>query len=183
MTARDLLAAGASHPSWLIPLFCTPPVIALLLRWIHGRGQGGERPYRTFYAVLVYAVCIPGMLGAVLVGYTLFFTRENLLDVDVLVYGLPLGSMVITLLIIARSVGFDEIPGFGRLSGLMVMIGMTFVIILALQKTRIWLVFGGSIGALLVIAAAIFALLKWGAYMAFRRREEPERDPPRFDNL
>ena len=106
-----------------------------------------------------------------------------MLDINLAVHGLPLLSMVATLLLISRNVSFAEIPGFGRLSGLMVMIAMSFVVVFALHRTRIWLLFGGSIFTLLVVAGGVFALLKWGAYMAFRRRDEPERERPRFPDL
>ena len=73
---------------------------------------------------------------------------------------------------------FDDIPGFDRLSGLMVVIAITFVLVLAIEKTRIWLFFGGSITRLILLVAGLLALLKWGAYMLFRKKDEPKRDPP-----
>jgi hypothetical protein len=91
--------------------------------------------------------------------------------------------MVTTLVLIHKNVSFDLVPGFDRLEGLMVMIACSFVLALAIQKTKIWIVFGGSIGGLFLLAAAIFALLKWGVYMLFRRREEPKQEPPSFPNV
>jgi hypothetical protein len=173
VTARELIALAAGKQWILLACFCGPPVIALLLRLLHGGDRGRLSPWRYIYSLLVYLVCIPGMLSAVLTGYALFFVRENLLDVNLLVYALPIISMVVTLLVISRSIRFDDIPGFGRLSGLMVMIAMTFVIVLAISRTHIWLFFGGSMATLLLLTVGIFALLKWGAYMAFRRRDEP----------
>ena len=100
-----------------------------------------------------------------------------------LVYFLPIVSMVATLVFIRKIVSFDEIPGFDRLSGLMVMVGCSFAVALAVQKTNIWIFFGGSIERLLLLAAAVFALLKWGAYMVFRRRDEPKAEPPNFPDV
>ena len=62
----------------------------------------------------------------------------------------------------------------------MVMVGCSFAIALAIQKTRIWIFFGGSIERLFILAGAIFALLKWSAYMLFRRRDEPKAVRPKF---
>jgi hypothetical protein len=129
---------------------------------------------------LVYLVCVPGMFAAVITAYTLFFSGENLLDANLLVYFLPIASMVATLVLIRKNVSFDEIPGFDHLSGLMVMVGCSFAIALAIQKTRIWVFFGGSIEKLFFLAAGIFALLKWGTYMLFRRRDEPRQELPKF---
>jgi hypothetical protein len=115
-----------------------------------------------------------------LTAHTPWFTNENRLDVSVLVDLLPIVSMVATLGLIGRNVGFDRVPGFDRLWGLMVMLGCSFGIALFIQKTRIWVIFGGSIATLLVLALGIFALLKWASHMLFRRRDEPTWAIPRF---
>ena len=180
MTARDLIELAGQHPLALIVAFLAPPLAAWLLGMMHPRGQGGLAPWKYFSAVLVYLTCVPGMFTAVVSAYSLFFSRENLLDANLLVYFLPIASMVATLILIRKSVSFDEVPGFDRLSGLMAMVGCSFAIALAIQKTNIFLFFGGSIGMLFVLAAGVFALLKWGAYMLFRRGDEPKREPPAF---
>ena len=112
--------------------------------------------------------------------YSLFFTRSNLLDASLLIYFLPIVSMIVSLVFIRKNVDFNSVPGFDRLSGLMAMLGCSFVIALAIQKTNIWIFFGGSIEILLVMAVAIFALLKWGVYMLFRSRDEPRKSAPKF---
>jgi hypothetical protein len=91
--------------------------------------------------------------------------------------------MIATLALIRRNVDFALVPGFDRLSGLMVMIGCSFAIALAIQKTRIWIFFGGSIERLIALAVGIFALLKWGTHQFFRRREEPKPERPKFPGL
>jgi hypothetical protein len=180
VTTRELIHL-ADHHSLLLAAVCAfAPVAAWLCRLIHGPIKGGDAPWKYLYSVLVYLACVPGIFAGVLTGYTLWFTHENLLDVSLLVYILPLVSMVVTLILIGKNVGFDRVPGFDRLSGLMVMIACSFGIALAVQKMRIWLVFGGSIATLFLLAVAVFAMLKWGAYMLFRRREEPKREWPKF---
>ena len=89
--------------------------------------------------------------------------------------------MVLTLILIRRNVSFDDIPGFDRISGLMMLLAVTFVIVLAIQRTRIWILFGSSIYTLIVLVIALFALLKWGAYMLSRRKREPRMKPPSID--
>ena len=178
MTIRDLIRLSDQHPFVLAGAFVAPPVVAWLLGRIHARGQGGGSPWKYLYAVLVYLACVPGLFAAVITAYTLFFSHENLLDASLLVYFLPIVSMVVTLIFIRKNVSFDEVPGFDRLSGLMMMMGCSFALALAIQKTRIWIVFGGSIELLFALALGVFALLKWGAYMLFRRRDEPKKERP-----
>jgi hypothetical protein len=178
MTSRDLVNLAGQYPLVLVAVFLAPPLAAWLLGRMHPRGQGGLAPWKYLSAVLVYLTCVPGMFAAVITAYTLFFSRENLLDANLLVYFLPIVSMVATLILIRKDVPFDQVPGFDRLSGLMAMVGCSFAIALAIQKTNIWIFFGGSIGKLFILAAAVFALLKWGAYMLFRRGDEPTRELP-----
>ena len=182
MTTRDLIQWAGQHPVLLLLAFVAPPVLAWLAgRW-PGKEQGPRPPWKYLYALLVYLVCVPGMLAGVLTAYTLFFSGENLLDANLLVYFLPIASMIATLVLIRKNVSFDDMPGFDRLSGLMAMVGCSFALALFIQKTRIFLFFGGSIEKLFLLAAGLFALLKWGTYMLFRRRDERKREPPQFPN-
>ena len=178
MTSRELVNLAGQYPLALTAAFAVPPLAAWLMGLMHPRGQGGLAPWNYFSAVLVYVTCVPGMFAGVLTAYSLFFSRENLLDANLLVTFLPIASMVATLIFIRRDVPFDQVPGFDRLSGLMAMVGCSFAIALAIQKTNIWIFFGGSIEKLFVLAAGIFALLKWGAYMLFRRADEPKHELP-----
>ncbi|OPZ30774.1 MAG: hypothetical protein BWZ02_00581 [Lentisphaerae bacterium ADurb.BinA184] len=178
MTTREFIQAVDNHPRILIAVFVALPLLAWVCGRIHGKGRAAGTPWRYVYSVLVYAACIPGLFAAVLTAYALFFTRENLLDASLLVYALPIVSMIVTLVAIRRNIPFEAVPGFDRLSGLMMMIGLSFAVALAIDKTRIWIWFGGSIQRLLLLAAGVFALLKWGFYMLFRGRDEPPRRMP-----
>jgi hypothetical protein len=88
--------------------------------------------------------------------------------------------MVVTLVLVGKNVDFDDIPGFDRLSGLIAVIAVTFVFVLAIQKTRLWLFFGASIFVLGALIVGLLAFLQWGMYMLFRRSDEPKREPPAF---
>ncbi|MEM7352705.1 MAG: hypothetical protein AAF657_18035, partial [Acidobacteriota bacterium] len=98
------------------------------------------------------------------------FSGANLLDLDLLVFFLPPLSMVATLALIGRRVDFEDVPGFDRLFGLMMMIGVSFLLALAVQKTRIWIFFGASITSLFVFAVIAFLILRWASRMAFGSR-------------
>ena len=178
MTTRELTHQADQHPLWLVATFVALPLVAWGLGQVHERGRGGTAPWKYFYSVLVYLACVPGMFASVLTAYALFLSRENLLDASLLVYFLPIAAMVVTLVFIRKSVSFDEVPGFDRLSGLMVMVACSFAVALVIQKTRIFVFFGGSIEWLFLLAAGVFALLKWGTYTLFRRRDEPKQDRP-----
>lgn len=147
----------------------TVPLFTLLWGLFHRTERSALSPWKQGYSVLVYLACIPGMFAAVLVAYALFFSRRNLLDVNVLVYFLPLFTMATTLLLIRRRVAFDALPGFGRLWGLMIMLALSFGLALAIDRTRIFLGFFGSIDRLFILVGALFALIAGGFRLAFGR--------------
>ncbi|MBL8112575.1 MAG: hypothetical protein JNK60_06795 [Acidobacteria bacterium] len=180
MTARQLLDFLSQHPAIVGGLVLLPPVLAFLVPFLHGAGKGREAPWKYVYSFLVYAAAVPGMGATVVTAYRMFFTRESLLDADLLVSFGPILSMVLTLILIARVVSFDALPGFDRLAGLMTLIGVTFGILLAIHKTFIGILFGGSIFLLVGIGAFLFALLKWGSALLFRKSSDPRPERPRF---
>ena len=120
-------------------------------------------PWRRAYSALVYSACIPGTFSAVLVAYTLFFTKENLLDVSVAVYFAPIIQMVLSLMIMSRNVDFEEVPGFDKIWGLLGLLAVTFISVLFIQQTRIILLFHGSFAALALFAGGLFFVLRVSA--------------------
>ena len=179
MTARDWLAWLAAQPLWVGGYLLALPLCALALGLALRRGAGNDSAWKYVYSALVYCACVPGIFGALVTAYLILFTNQNLLDVNALVTLAPVASAAPTLGIASRSVDFGPLPGFGRLSGLMVTIGLSFLVVFALTRTRVWIVFGGSMALLAGIGAFVFALLKWGSYMTFRRHDEAEKAPPR----
>ncbi len=180
MTTNELLQQAGQHSLLLAAAFVALPVVTWLVGQMHPDGRAGAAPWKYLYAVLVYLACVPGMFAAVVTAYQLFFVHGNLLEVNPLVYFLPIVAMVVTLVFIRKRVTFDEVPGFDRLSGLMTMVGCSFGIALAIQKTNIFLFFGGSIERLFALALGVFALLKWGSRLLFRGRHEPKPERPKF---
>ncbi|OGL47294.1 MAG: hypothetical protein A2161_18715 [Candidatus Schekmanbacteria bacterium RBG_13_48_7] len=178
MTIQDLINLVGQYPFIMFVWFVTIPVLSYLFGRLHDQNGGAKAPWKYIYSVMIYLVCLPGILAAVLTAYSLFFIRENLLNANLLVYFLPIISMAVSLFLIRKSVDFDDIPGFDRISGLMIVIAITFVLVLAIEKTRIWLFFGGSITRLIILVGGLLALLKWGAYMLFRKKDEPGRKRP-----
>jgi hypothetical protein len=180
MTPRQWLELLGQQPACVGGYLALLPVLAFLLALVHRRGAGNDFPWKYLYSTLVYAACIPGSFGAVVVLYVLLFAKENLLDVNALVTFAPIAAMAVTLAIVGRNASLTALPGFGRLSGLLVVLGLTFAVLFALSRTHLWVVFGGSAGLLVAGAAFVFALIKWGGYMAFRRHDEPEKEAPKF---
>ena len=180
MTFQEFIDAVTARPLPLAALLVGMVALAGLLGLVHGKGQGGTIPWRYVYTALVYAACVPGVFATLLTAYAILFLHQNLLAVNALVYFAPIVAMALTLWLIRRNVGFDEIPGFDRLWGLIVMLAVTFGIVFALSRLFFGVVFFGSIGRLVAIGIFVFALLKWGAGVAFRKRGDAPAPPPRL---
>lgn len=170
MTLRQLIETIGQYWAVLVVAFAGLPIGTWAVGRLHGPGRGLLVPWRYVYAVLIYVVCVPGTASVLLCAYVLLFTRENLLDVNALVFFLPWLSMVASLLIMGRNVAFDDVPGFDRLSGLLLVIAITFLIVYGLSRTRLWLIFGSSVFTLLGLLVGLFSLLQWGAHAAFGKR-------------
>jgi hypothetical protein len=126
MTVEYLISRLSQHPLSLAWVLLAVPLLSGVANLAHGKGAGGTAPWKYLHAACIYAACIPGMFSVVLTVYALFFRNLDLLGVNVLVYFLPIASMAATLLSTRRAVqSFDEVPGFGRLSGLMIMLGLS----------------------------------------------------------
>lgn len=170
MTLRELIAAADAVRIPMLIGFCAVVIVTALIGALHGRGRGGGAPWRYLYAVLVYAACVPGTFAAMLLLYALFFTGENLLDVNVVIYVAPIAAMAATLGVMRRNVDFDDVPGFHRLTGLMTMLAVAFAAAFVLRSLRVWLFFGASMIWFFVLVAALFVLFKWGGRLLFGRR-------------
>ena len=178
MTVNDFIDAASAQQTFIISLMVTIPVLSFGVGLLHDRHQIEDHPLRYLYAGLIYLAAVPGMFALVLTGYTLLFLEANLLEVSLVIYFVPIVSMGATFLAMSRAVDFSDIPGFDRLWGLMVMIGLSFAVVLFVSRTRVWLFFGGSILTLVAMATVVFALIRWGAYMAFRESDEPKTESP-----
>ena len=167
MSIQDLLEQVGNYPLFIVAFFALPPALAWLMAQFRVPATGPLTPWDYGYSVLIYLVGIPGTISVVLIGYSLFMVRQNLLEVDFLTYFLPVISMVVTFLLIGRSSDFDRLPGFERLSGLMLLIGLTFLVVLIIFKLRILVGFFASMESLVVMGIVLFILFKVAAKRLF----------------
>ena len=144
-----------NNPEILLVFFAGLPLLALLTGIFHQRRRGEKTRLRYLYSILTYVSTIPGTFSITLIAYALFFTRTNLLDVNFLVYFLPLISMIVTLMIIGKQAEFSKLPGIDRLSGLITLLAITFSIVLFIFKSRIFIGFFGSMEYLFVLGILI----------------------------
>lgn len=162
MTIQDIINWIDSHP-WMVFGYLLFLIIAALLI-VSNINDKKVSQMKYMMSAIVFGVTIPGILALLLSAYSLLMLRSSLLSVSILVYFLPIVAMVVTLTILNKKVHLKQIPGFDRLSGLMVLIAVTFFIMFALQRTYFGVIFMGSIFQLLLVFVVLFLVLKfaWG---------------------
>lgn len=160
MTLREWIHVLETQQQLLLLFFGALPGLALL-GFAIPRLKRPRNPARWGYSLLVHLACLPGMFSLALVVYSLFFSRENLLDASLMVYFLPLLSMGLTLTLVSRQVAFANLPGFDRLAGLMGLMGLTFLGVLLLSKLFVGVFFGGSILQLLGLGVLAYFAVQW----------------------
>jgi hypothetical protein len=134
--------------------------------WISGYLVRAASPQacRWYLALPLYLVTVPGVCLLLTVVYLMLFTGANLFaELDVVLYFGPVLCMAVTLAAIRNLMPFDRIRGFDRLSGLILLVAISFGIVFMLSRLRFIIGFFGSFKMLVVCFFVIFLLLKLGA--------------------
>lgn len=150
MTLGDFFNALSDNPSVVCFLFISVPLTAFLAS-IFGENEGAVRPWKELYTVLVYMTCIPGIFAITLNVYLFLFERQSVMDTNIYTQIMPIISMVLTLWLIRKNVKFEEIPGFDKLGGLIMILAALIIFMWILEKTHIF--------AITIIPFSYFILL------------------------
>lgn len=157
MTINDLLAAAGRHGALVLAWFVAVPTITWGLGRLHTSPRAGATGAIGWgYAAAIYGAAVPGMLSATLVGYSLLFLRVDLRAVPIVLYFVPIASMIATWAIARRQVALDDVPGFDRLSGLMWLLFLCFAVAFVLNRIFFGVFFLGSLWGLALVALAGF---------------------------
>ena len=124
---------------------------------------------RYLLAGAIYLAVLPGICMAVMLLYMLLVVRSNLLrEMHLVLHLLPVASMGATLWAASRLEAFDCIPGFERIQGLIILVGLGFAALLIVHKTFIGLVFFAKFEYLLLLFVGFLALWRFGMARLFR---------------
>ena len=162
MTLREFFEYLSANPLVIMGYFLLIPLIALMAGWM-GRNEGHKSPWKYLYAALVYGVCIPAIFSIAVSIYQFLFERgSNIMDTNVLLQIVPVLSMVLTLSIIRKNTSYESIPGFDKLSSLMLTIGSIFVLMYVLDRTRIIAFVRIPVQYLALIVIAALLVFRYG---------------------
>ncbi len=159
MTLQDLLDWFGQHQYWVLGYFLGLLVLTILITLILNKKNINSLKY--VMSAIVYGVAVPGILATILVLYSLFILRTSLLQVSVIAYFVPILAAILTLFILNKKVHMNQIPGFKRLSALLLMILISFAIVFVLQKMYFGVFFIGGFGQLILVFAVVLIVLKF----------------------
>ncbi len=175
MTVEGLISYLSQQRYYVVAIMLAVPVLCILLRLLHGRLRGNLSPWKYIYSVLVYLSCIPGMFSISVILYNLLFLHANLMELDIFVCYLPVLSMLVTLFIMHQIIEINQLPGFDKISGLMIISGIAFFVTLIIDRLQVFVLFYGSIFWLFIICIAIFFLLKYAMRLLFGKPMKKSR--------
>ncbi len=169
MTFQEFFDVLDKNPIFLLAFFISLPVFSLVLKLLHKKNEAVLSPWKYIYSIIIYLSCIPGIFIIFTTLYLAVFRKTNLLELSIFVYFLPIISMFFTLIIVRKSIVFDDIPGFKKITGLFTYIICTFIILLILERLKIFLFFHGSIFIFFLIWVVIFIALRISTKRIFGR--------------
>ena len=173
MTLQEFFKLLGENPSYVLMYFGVIPFTALLAGFM-GQGEGHISPWKYLYSVLIYLVCVPGIFAFTLNVYLFLFERRSVLESDIFTQILPIISMVATLLIIRKNVSYKDIPGFDKLSGLVMMILATFAFMWLLDKTHIYVISYLPFWQAILIFVALFLVIRFGWSRLINSTDTPQ---------
>ena len=150
MTLQDFFNWVQSNPSYTLAYFIAIPAIALLAG-IFAKEEGHQSPWKYLYSGLIYLGCIPGIFAVTLNIYFFFWERRSVMNAELLLQVLPILSMILTLFIIKRNVNLDFVPGFDKLSGFMMIIGILLTMMWILDRTHFFVFASMPFSTVLII--------------------------------
>ena len=161
MTLGDFFEICSNNPAILIFYVIAVPLTALLAL-IFGKGQAEMSPWKYLYTALVYLAAVPGIFSVTLNIYLFLFDQQSVMDTNIYTQILPILSMILTLYLIKKNISLDDVPGFDKLSGLLIVIIVILGIMWILDRTRILVITFVPLIWVVVILVALFVLARYG---------------------
>jgi len=158
MSIQSIIEFLGNHQIAVLIYFISVTLISFVAVKMVNKENFGILKY--LFCALVYAVTIPGVLAIFLTLYALLFLRANFLNLDLLVFILPIVVMGISLFFLNKKIHMKQVPGFDKLSSLIIIIAITFGLIFLIQKMFIGIIFFSGFMPIVVLFVIIFVVLK-----------------------
>lgn len=166
MTINTFLESFSNYENYALIYFGLMPLLGLLFSKLH-KITIYHNVYDYILSIVVFGTTIPGISSLSLLFYSIFLLNENILNVNVILYFLPIISMILSLFIISRRVSFNRLPGFNKLWSLIIILLIVHIIIFFLFRLHFVIGFFSSFTSLFIIGVILFLILKYAANKLF----------------
>lgn len=161
MTIGEAFEYASANPATVIFYFAIVPFAALLAGWME-RDEGHLPPWSYMYSALLYMVAIPGILAVALSAYIFLFQNGDIMQANLLLQVLPVASMLLTFAIVKNNVRIEALPGFDKLSSLVMMVAAAMALMWFIDKVRIVVFSYMPIQYLLLIFLGLLFAIRYG---------------------
>lgn len=162
MTLRELFDYLSANPLSVAAYFLLLLITAMLAGFM-GKGEGHLSPWKYLYSAIVYLVCVPGIFATALAVYLFLFEQGgSIFNVNLLTQVLPVAAMIVTLNVVRRNVEFGYIPGFGRLTDLIMTIVTMFVLMYFLNRLHLVAWIYVPVQWLILIVIGLLLVVRFG---------------------
>ena len=161
MTLGEFFEVLSDNPSVVCFLFVAVPLTAFLAS-IFGKEEGNKSPWKELYTTLVYLTCIPGIFAITLNAYLFMFERQSVMDTNIFTQIVPILSMVVTLWLIRKNVCFEDIPGFDKLGGLIMVITALIIFMWFVEKTSIYAITFIPFSYFIILFIILLIVIRFG---------------------
>lgn len=166
MTLQEMLGYLGERPEAVVGYFAALPVLSLLIGAID-RDRGHIAPWNYLYSGIIYLSAVPGIFALTLNVYLFLFERRSVMDMDLISQVLPVLSMILCLAIIRRNVDLSYVPGFDKLSGLLLILTAVIALMWLADRTQVIAFIRMRFEAVLLVFLAIFLMMRWGVRRVF----------------
>ncbi len=167
MTVQELFSFVGENPYYVLLYFISLPIIAGIIGLL-GDDKCDRSPWKELYMSIIYAVMLPGIFALFFNLYVFLFDRTSIMNFDIFFQILPIISMIITLLVIRKYVEFDSIPGFGKISGLIMAISAMILILYFVDRFRIIAITYMPFQYLILIVVGLLIAMNFGIKKLFK---------------
>jgi len=161
MTLGEFFQWASDHSTFLFIFFIGIPFIALLAG-LFSKGEGHLAPWRYLYSILIFLVALPGIFAVTLSVYFFLFERRSIMDTNLSTQVLPVLSMAATIIIIKKQVDLDMVPGFDKISGLIIVLATLMGLMWVMDKTYIYSITFMPFYVVILILLAGFFVIRMG---------------------
>lgn len=161
MTLQELFDVLSNNPSITLFYFIALPLTAVLCG-VLGKQRGHESPWKYVYCLLLYMAAIPGIFAIFLNVYLFLFERQSVMQMNLFTQVIPVITMFLSFFIIRKNVDLSLIPGFDRLSGLVLMVAVLIGLMWILDSTKILAITFIPFQYVLLILVGALILLRFG---------------------